>query len=260
MDGYAQLAEVARQMRVNIQGIMAFALPAPLDRECRFRYASQKVRWFANADVFEIEVSTSSAVVFSYGIRSPLIVDPEPVGSVGGREPYVLRSSQVSKSWLLALESLEFVAGLGLQEGEHVTVMGNGAILRFTPRGGLAENLAMLDALIRLVDGLPRDTDEADSHPLSFDTTTWPAPLQSARDIRRWVVLDDAGRSFLIEHASVTQLKQLWRAVGPHLDVINRTLDAQGESLSEDAIALQALGEAAAEARLELERRRQLFN
>jgi len=86
---------------------------------------------------------------------------------------------------------------------------------------------------------------------LQWDLTGLPSEFQHLIPlIKKWAESDDSLRSDLISEASEPSLLELLESVAPHFDSINAYLDSLEDDLPEAAIALQALAECAAEARM----------
>jgi hypothetical protein len=73
--------------------------------------------------------------------------------------------------------------------------------------------------------------------------------------IKKWAEPDDSLRSDLISEAGEPTLRELLESVAPHFDSINAYLYSLGDDLPEAAMALQALAECAAEARMAIKDR-----
>ncbi|MDO9356943.1 MAG: hypothetical protein Q7T55_24815 [Solirubrobacteraceae bacterium] len=71
--------------------------------------------------------------------------------------------------------------------------------------------------------------------------------------LRTWAIPDDVDREAQVEAASTAELRNLIRALEPRFDAISAYLD--GHDHLEEAAYLDALAEAAVEARFELEDR-----
>jgi hypothetical protein len=84
-----------------------------------------------------------------------------------------------------------------------------------------------------------------------WDLTGLPSEFQHLIPlIKKWAESDDSLRSDLISEAGEPSLLELLESVAPHFDSINAYLDSLEDDLPEAAIALQALAECAAEARM----------
>jgi hypothetical protein len=84
-----------------------------------------------------------------------------------------------------------------------------------------------------------------------------PAALsEAARRLRSWIIGDDLERAERIAGASSSALERLVELVAPHTSHIDALLDSFGEAPPAWATRLGAMAEAAAEARIELRRRR----
>ena len=90
----------------------------------------------------------------------------------------------------------------------------------------------------------------------SFDLSALPDSFRDLKPfILRWAESDDAERTALLEESTQEPLRELIEAVSPHFEQINEYLDSFGDRPApEAATALGALAEAAAEARLKLQR------
>jgi hypothetical protein len=95
---------------------------------------------------------------------------------------------------------------------------------------------------------------------LEVDLSLLPTELEPlAPFIRRYAASDDGVRSDRVSDASVEELQALFQAVEPRWDAIEAYMDEYmerpGSPEQNVALVLSSLSEAAAEARLELERR-----
>jgi hypothetical protein len=91
---------------------------------------------------------------------------------------------------------------------------------------------------------------------IDLEPERWPKSLrQLLPAVRQWGASDDAQRGAEIARASDLELRDFVELVEPHFGLINAYLDET--NTDENAAPLGALAEAAAEARLELERRTQ---
>jgi hypothetical protein len=89
-----------------------------------------------------------------------------------------------------------------------------------------------------------------------WDLTGLPSEFQHLTPlIEKWAESDDSLRSDLISEAGEPSLRELVESVAPHFDSMKAYLDSLDDDLPEAAMALQALAECAAEARMAIKDR-----
>jgi hypothetical protein len=89
-----------------------------------------------------------------------------------------------------------------------------------------------------------------------WDLTGLPSEFQHLTPlIKKWAESDDSLRSDLISEAGEPSLRELVESVAPHFDSMKAYLDSLDDDLPEAAMALQALAECAAEARMAIKDR-----
>lgn len=145
-------------------------------------------------------------------------------------------------------EVREAILDLHLASDESLTVYGNGISAYVRPR--LQRHLTdILTALAKLADELPPG--ETKPVPLN-DLPPEFRPLIPL--IRKWGISDDADRTERLGGATRRQLQALVRRVSPMFVPINTYLAGFSDEVPAAAAALGSLAEAAAEARLILEK------
>src|SRR6266508_345702 len=250
----AELAKVASRARSRVreQHRLHPLAAEPFDQACRFRRDGIPVTWATNGRLFLIDVTAPSGIVLAAGRPDEILGASQPVGVAAGT--VIFRCAAFSPTgWLSQLEHSSLIAALGLSANEQLLVARSGATLLVEPRG-LEADWNRLGDLLRLVAALPPDDPPAGKGEridgLRFDAAEVAPELQQLLSmLRTWATGDDAERSDRIASATEDDLRELNAEVSPELQRIDALIDSQEEPLSDEAVLLSRLAEAALEAR-----------
>ena len=260
VDPRAELAQVAvrTRSRVREQTLFHQSAEEPFDQECRFSRDGHAITWRANRHLFMIEVRAASGIVFAAGRPDQIVGASHPAGAAAGVDIFV-STDFLPTPWLSELEHATLVATLGLGRNEHLLVARNETSLIVEPRG-IEADWKRLDDLLLLVAALPPDDPPPGRGELidgmRFDAAVVTPELQQLLPmLRTWATGDDTARSDRIAAASSDALRELVTTVAGELHGIDALIDSRGEPLSDEAVLLGRLAEAAREAQHELARR-----
>ena len=179
----------------------------------------------ANADDFRLSKLAIEGLGFPVFIRSEVKPTKELVAFLSSLE--VRRSAQAVLK--RAADSLHFRVG--------------GVALYLRPDSP-EEARNAIEVLLNFVGPLSPQRQQ-------WDLTGLPSEFQHLIPlIEKWAESDDSLRSDLISEAGERSLRELLESVAPHFDSINAYLDSHQDDLPQAAMALQALAECAAEARM----------
>lgn len=138
------------------------------------------------------------------------------------------------------------IVGLGLQDGDRVSVFEDGLLADLRP-----DRTAM-----HIVDKVRRVTAFARTLPSRVPQPSRQLLPPAFGDLRshadQWAIADDAIRSDELARASNTSLESLVAAVAPRLEAIQSALDVAPDPLTDEHQRLQWLTEAASDAQMEL--------
>jgi hypothetical protein len=212
----------------------------------RFGHLGHRIAWSANDSQFLIEVEQPSGLVFAAGQPDLVVGAARPAGVIGGVAVFETATGDGAplRAWIDAHGAK--LPALGLRGTEQLLIATNRTTLIVEP-GGLEQDLRRLDALCALATTLPgAGTGKA------VDAADLPTTLEPLRSLlEQWAIDDDEQRSLAIEHASDSELEELWRAVGPKLGAIDAALE-HGDASS---APLGGVAQAALEAEREMQRR-----
>ncbi len=256
----AELAEVARRTKSRVrEWNHLFPLAeAPFDRVCRFKRDNRSVAWATNSSLFLIDAAVSSSIVFAVGHPDQIVGASQPLEVAGMTA--IFRSDNWSPAkWLSESANLDLVTALAVGATEQLLVAQNRASLLFEPRG-IDADWARFEDLLSLLAALPPDEPPPGKGEVvdgfRFDPAKVAPELRRLLPLlRKWASGDDEQRSNAIESASDDDLRKLAKAVTPELAAIDALIDSEGEPLSDEALHLGHLAEAALEAQQELETR-----
>ncbi len=211
-----------------------------------------------NGRQFNIDVAAASGIVFVAGKPDSIVGASQPAGVAAGVKIFV-SSRYLPTAWLSQPEHSAVVAALGLGANEQLLVAGNVTSLIVEPRG-IDADWERLGDLLRLVAVLPPEDPPLGMGELidgmRFDAAVVTAALhQLLPMLRKWATGDDTARSDRITEASSADLRELVAAVTGELHRIDALIGSTGEPLSDEAVLLGRLAEAAIEAQHELARR-----
>jgi hypothetical protein len=209
-----------------------------LDSLVRGRHRERRCDSASNGTWMQLRVGIETSLLFGamrpiayMGLRTAVV----PAGPI----PLFIDNAAGAvalNAWLGADGHEALLAALRLGDGEDLLVARNAIVVTFRT-AGVRRHLDLLDAVSDLADALPPDT--SDEAPAALPDAL--AHLQPLAD--RWAIDDDSDRAEAIETATDDDLRALVAAVTSHVN------DAPTDEL------FGRLAEAAAEARLELERR-----
>jgi hypothetical protein len=155
----------------------------------------------------------------------------------------VWRSADIA-AWLQAEGNAGLIAALHLSADEALHVWGDVSLVGRPERA----SVQTIEQLCDLAEAVRSDTNPNLVDGLTFDREKVPADLRPLESlVRRFAVGDDNLRAELLAEATPDERAQLSHRVTPLLSRIDAFLDTFGEPLSDEAILLGRLAEAACE-------------
>jgi hypothetical protein len=155
----------------------------------------------------------------------------------------VWRSADIA-AWLQVEGNADLIDALRLAADEALHVWGDVALVGRPERA----SVQTIEQLCDLAEAVRSDTDPDLVDGLTFDREKVPADLRPLESlVRRFAVGDDDLRAELLAEATPDERAQLSHRVTPMLSRIDAFLDTFGEPLSDEAILLGRLAEAACE-------------
>jgi hypothetical protein len=210
-----------------------------------------------DGEILYVDVQTRLSLVFAAGRPDSWLVGADhAVESIEGTTIYGRADGRFSPiGWLDVDRNRALLMHVGLQPDEQILVARNGVSAILLPRSDdhcwhrIEELASIATSLAEYSTANPDLNDPTDDHP------TLPQEFLDLEPLAKiWAEPDDHIRAALMTAASTTKLKELVRAVSPHLVRIAALLGTR-EPLSDELVHLEFLALATVEARMELERR-----
>jgi hypothetical protein len=228
--------------------------------KCRFGLEGAELVAYAGHEFLLIEIPVGAPIVLAFGRPDEYLVGANvTLPGIGPTRTFSsvddLAEAAVA---LMAPETRDAVASLALAANEQVLVAQNKTMFVMRPCG-LAENLRRLTVLIGLLElvGARRENGGGEDPERPALTPLAGVSVDALWFLARWAISDDEERERALGDAEDDDLVALSDFLHDHGDALESRIEELGTTDAPSAVLWAALGETAAEAKIELARRRQ---